>query len=516
MNVQRSDVLLIGCGPTGLVLTHLLGQLGLRVNVLEKERDVPATPRATYIDGETLRAFQATGLLGALWPHTCIFGHLEIVDSRGKLLLRAPARDLDSPHGYPESRFFDQVAFERILRADFKRFSNVALYVGTEATSIEQRGNVVCVEARQQGREEPLSFVAEWAIGCDGGRSLTRRVIAARMQSLSPKRFWFIVDTVLKAPEDAALLPHCFRYVLGRERVVIFAHGIGLNRRFEFELQPNEPIPEEAVVRRWVSAFIDPDRLEFRRAVGYTHNALVAKNWRQQRILIAGDAAHMLPPSAGQGMCSGIRDAMNLAWKLHRVHVGNSGGKLLDTYQLEREPQIHETLKASLLVSRSLRGDSRLDRWRRLGIITLARGMAPLRAWFQRRVLRRRPLQCGFIDPNSSLGGYPFPQTTAIGPHGSAVPLDDLIGYRFALVVAGDLLTAADLDWAMAQGVGIWRRGRDFMEIGNLLSQWMRKHRQEFVLVRPDRQIFGGGKMRVLSRVMRSFEAQCDRPSSRE
>src|SRR5262249_56554742 len=92
--------------------------------------------------------------------------------------------------------------------------------------------------------------------------------------------------------------------------------GAGRTRRWEFQLGLDEPAPSRERVLEWVAGYADLDRLEVLRVVPYAHISLVATRWRVGRVLVAGDAAHMMPPSAGQGMCSRIRDALNLARKL--------------------------------------------------------------------------------------------------------------------------------------------------------------------------------------------------------
>jgi 3-(3-hydroxy-phenyl)propionate hydroxylase len=325
------------------------------------------------------------------------------------------------------------------------------------------------------------------------------------MEEIAPKRPWLIVDTLLRDMDDADLLPGCFRYVLARERLTVYAHGIGPNRRWEFQLGDHEAIPSREEVLRWVSTFVDPARLEVTRIVPYAHTSLLAKRWRVGRVLLAGDAAHMMPPSAGQGMCSGIRDAVNLAWKLHRVLAGMARAGLLDSYGRERGPHVRDILAGTLFINRRLEAETPFQRWRRRQELRLVMALPRLAEYFRRQGLRRPRIRDGFLDAASQLAGHPFPQFDA-GRDEAARRLDDLIGYRFALVAAPDALSATDLDWAASRAVGVWRPGVDFADTNGRVTAWMRDRRIAFALVRPDRCIFAAGASSALQRAREAFD----------
>lgn len=505
MDAVACDVAIIGCGPTGVTLANLLGALGCRVTVLERDPEVHPIPRATHIDEETLRNFQATGLMPELLPHTAPFGVVDVVDVDGAVLLRHEAGDPAAAHGYTGARFFDQPAFERILRAGLRRYPGVDLEREVEVLGVDDRGAEVGVTARRRDGSA-LQVTAGWVVGCDGGRSVTRGAARIDMDALAPRRHWLIVDTLLRDPADAARLPDHFRYLLDRERLTIYAHGIGPNRRWEFQLDGDEPAPDEDVVRRWIARFIDPDRLTIIRICKYAHHALLARRFRAGRLLVAGDAAHMMPPSAGQGMCAGIRDAINLAWKLHRVVTGRAAPELLDSYERERRPHVHEVLRGTLFLGDRLQADGPLQRWRRRTELRLIGAMPPVQALLRQVGLRRPPLRDGFLDPRSRSRGRHLPQVR-VRHDGRDALLDDVLGYRFALVIRAELLTTRILDWAAGHDIGVLRPGVDVVEVDGELAEFMRRRGLDFVLTRPDRQIFGAGPAGDLPRVQAALAA---------
>lgn len=506
MEIHNSDVVIIGCGPTGVVLATLLGQLGCKVLVIEREPGIYPIPRAAHIDEETQRNFQATGLMKQLSQHMAPFGLIDFVDEKGIVLAEDKVHIARNPHGYAGSCYFDQPAFERILRDGLARYPQVVVRTKVKAERIEDHGDGVTVFARNMDDDNPLAFRAAWLVGCDGGASLTRSVLRLEMESFAPKRRWLIVDTLLKDMADAALLPNRFRYVLNPERLTIFANGIGLNRRWEFQLGDGEEMPDEANVLRWVAPFIDPQRLDVTRIISYSHNALVAKTWRIGHVFVAGDAAHMMPPAAGQGMCSGVRDAMNLAWKLAAVISGQAKVALLDSYGQERRPHIIEILKGTLFLSERMQAHTAFQRWWRKFQLQTFSAAPPLQKFFRRLTLRRPPLQTGFIDKTSRSGGQHLPQVK-IEWQGSEVLLDDVLGYRFALLVKPELLTDWVAEWAAKRDISVWQLGKDFQEPQRMLEQWMREEKLDFILVRPDRYIFGAGAIHEFARTQTSFDA---------
>lgn len=506
MEIYNSDVVVIGCGPTGVVLANLLGQLGCNVIVIEREHNIYPFPRAAHIDEETQRNFQTTGLMPQLSQHMAPFGYIDVVDEKGTILAEDKVHIASNLHGYFGSCYFDQPAFERILRDGLSRYPQVHLLTGVEAESVEDKGRGVTVLARRTADAATLIVNASWLVGCDGGQSRIRDKFGVEMESFAQKRRWLIVDTLLKDMADAALLPNRFRYVLNPDRLTIFANGIGPNRRWEFQLSEGEKVPDTANVLRWVAPFIDPQRLDVTRIVSYTHNSLVAKSWRIGSIFLAGDAAHMMPPSAGQGMCSGVRDAMNLAWKLTAVVSGRAKPELLNTYGEERRPHYIQLLKGTLFLSERLQAHNALQRWWRKLSLQVLNKAPRLRSIFRRLTLRRPPLKSGFIANSARLAGHHLPQVEVKWNGGNAL-LDDVLGYRFALLVKPETLTDSVVEWAAKHNIGVWQLGKDLVEHHGTLAQWMREDGLEFILVRPDRYVFGAGAMRELAQTQASFEA---------
>ncbi len=501
---EKVDVLIIGCGPTGAVLGNLLAKSGLRTLIIEKDNTVFPIPRATHIDEETLRNFQLTGLMEQLLPHVSPFGFMDVIDSGGKQLLEQEIFQEDALHGYSNSCFFDQPAFERVLREGLKQYKNVTFFANTSVTSFKEEFDFVAVGAIN-GNGDKLNFEASWVIGCDGGKSIVREWKNIKMKSYAPKRDWFIVDTLLKDEKDSALLPDRFRYILNADRLTIYAHGFGLNRRWEFQLSEDEDSPTETQAMSWISEFIAPNKLKVIRMAKYAHHSLVAEKYKEGRFLLAGDAAHMMPPSAGQGMCSGIRDAVNLAWKLAEVVKNNASISLLDSYETERKPHVIDILKGSLFISNRLNADTHWSKqWRKIQL-TLIGNLPPLQAILKSLATRKNPLYDGFMNEMNSISGRHFPQLKA-KVMGESLNSDDCLGYNFNIVASSKILSLHNFETAQALNLSVFCKQPTYHLFQEGIEQWLNQNGLDFVLVRPDKIVYGGGKIKDFDAVIEGWK----------
>lgn len=491
-SMQNSyDLIIVGGGPTGLVLANLAGKLGLNIAVIEKQKEVYPIPRATHIDEETMRNFQLTGLMPLLKQHTAPFGKAAVVTHKGKLLLEEYLQQNGVKHGYTGSYFFHQPAFEKILRQGLSRYPKVDLLAGYETTHIQQNNHCVTVTVKQVGINQTIDISAKWAVGCDGGRSLVRNSLNIPMDAIEPAREWVIVDTILKDPADAALLPNHFRYILNNDRVILFAYGIGTNNRWEFQLGENEPMPDEATILKWVAEYIPLQKIEVTRIARYAHNSLIARQWRDERILLAGDAAHMMPPFAGQGMCSGVRDAVNLAWKLEAVIKQQAPVALLDSYEQERKEHLRLIFKRTLFLSGVIKADTATGKIARNLKLRLIAGLPGLKKHLQQKYDIPARLQAGKLF-NCNLAGKHLPQVDVAGRH---LQSDDLTGYCSVVISKQGALTPIQLKNVETKKIQI-------IHNNTIYNQWLNQQGIDFAIVRPDKIIFGTGKVTQFDEVL--------------
>lgn len=485
---MTTQLLIIGGGPTGLVLANLLGKLGISAVVVERQAAIYPIPRATHLDEETLRNFQLTGLMPEMEPHTAAFGRGEAANAQGKVIFSEEMIQPNVQHLYAGSRYFDQVAFERILEKGLARYPQVQMLRGAECLAIRQTAEGVEADILLAGESEPQTLRSSWLVGCDGARSMVRTALNICMTAHEEPREWLIVDTLLKNPADAALLPAHFRFMLEKERLSLFAHGIGLNRRWEFQLHKGEAQPDDAVVLGWVSKYIALEKIDIIRIVKYAHNSLVADTWRSGRVFLAGDAAHLMPPSAGQGLCSGVRDAVNLAWKLAAVLHKNAPENLLETYEQERKAHLQAILRRTLFFSSRLKGDTAWQRITREAALHAIQMLSPLKNYLQNAYNAPPVLRAGFLGKSSAVTGKHAPQYRLPNGEGS----DTLLDFRFAVVVLRGTRSAAEREALAARNIAYLEAETDFA--GTPFADWLRQHALDSVLIRPDGIVFEGGK----------------------
>jgi 3-(3-hydroxy-phenyl)propionate hydroxylase len=491
---KKTEVIIVGAGPTGVMLATLLGQKSIPVILVEKEKDVYPVTRATHLDVETLRNFQMTGLMDELKQFTESVTFFDMLDKKGKKLFEQSLTNQETIHYYKDDCFFDQVLFEHILRKGLARYSSVKLIVEAEATEIKSSEIDVTIVVKSKKNEEDIEVTGNWLIGCDGGSSFVRKTVFSKMNELKPPKDWILVDTILNKPEYATSLPDRFRYYLSNDRLSANAHGYGLNRRWEFEAKEGENMPEEAEIKSWVEKFISLDKITFLRIKKYTHLSLITPNWRINRIFLAGDAAHLMPPFAGQGLCSGVRDAINLAWKLTDVIQNKASNTLLDTYDTERQAQIKHTFRQTFLLKEILEADTDLQKWRR-DVQIKSMGLLPtkIKAFMQKSFGNPKPLSVGCVDKSSKLSGQHLPQFQF--PNNTLS--DDKMGYNWTLIYATSAFHTAD--------ISLETYNIPLMSNSEIWEEWLRKNRIDFAIIRPDKIIFGTGKVQNWNTVYANY-----------
>lgn len=346
--LPRVDVAIIGYGPVGATLANMLGQRGLSVLVLEREAAAYHLPRAVHFDDEVMRVFQSIGLAEAIEPTTHVSPGMRFVDASGKLLLDWPRPTTRGPQHWYASYRFHQPELEEVLRQGAARFPNVAVRARTEVFALDEAPGQMLIRAEDLASGRLLRIPARYVVGCDGARSTVRRFMGAAMEDLGFHEPWLVVDVLLSRPRPDlgdASVQHC-----DPARPATYVRGTGNRRRWEIALLPGEDAaamcrPEN--VWRLLAPWITPEDAAIERAAAYVFHSAIATRWRAGRLLLAGDAAHLTPPFLGQGMCAGIRDVANLAWKLAAV-LGGAPEALLDSYQSERSPHVRAYIEQAV------------------------------------------------------------------------------------------------------------------------------------------------------------------------
>ena len=346
------DVAIIGAGPVGLTLANLLGRRGLSVRVVEKQPYPYDLPRAIHFDGEVMRVFQATGLADEILAHTHVGVGMLFKNAADEVLIDWSRAQEIGPMGWYESYRFHQPGLEDALRRGLTRFPHVTLQTGVAALRIDPVEGQITLATGDR-------IAASFVIGCDGAMSFTRDAVGLTLNDLGFHERWLVVDAALKRPRPD-LGDYSIQYC-DAAHPATYVRGVKDRRRWEIRLDQDRPDPDEAEIWRRLARWITPEDAALERAAVYTFRSAVADTWRAGRVLIAGDAAHQMPPFMGQGMCAGIRDVANLAWKLdHAIRTGK--GAILDSYGPERAAHVTEfidlTMRLGRLINQTASGEA--------------------------------------------------------------------------------------------------------------------------------------------------------------
>ena len=345
--MKQYDVIIVGLGPTGGTLANLLALNGFSILILEREKNLYALPRAVHFDDEIMRVFQTIGITKKFLKNTIINKGTKFVNSSGKVLLDWPRPKSITDNGWYPSYRFHQPDLERNLRNRLKTFKKVKLMQNTEVTKIKNNKNSVDLFFKSKNKIHKAS--SKYLIGCDGARSTTREQMGSVLDNLGFTQKWAVVDLILKKNKNK--LPDRTIQYSNSERPATYCRNVGKRRRWEFAIQNNEnekEILSDKYIWNFLKPWLSPKEAYLERKAIYIFQSAIARKWRKGRIFIAGDAAHLMPPFMGQGMCAGIRDASNLAWKISLCIKNKHDGKFLDTYQTERFSNAKEYIETTM------------------------------------------------------------------------------------------------------------------------------------------------------------------------
>ena len=430
---ERTAVVVVGAGPVGLVLAHLLGTDGTDTLLIERNPGCVPEPRAIGIDGESLRTLQAAGVVDAVLPDLMEGFVSEYVSGDGTFLFRTDLTE--RPFGFCMQNAFDQPRLERTLLATLADKPSVTVRHETELLSFEQDEDGVDVRLRAaDGTEHAVR--ADYLVGCDGGRSEIRKAIGAVMEGDRLPQKWLVIDTVASVEDD---LPTC-RFFCDPARPAMTLKRPHGERRWEWMLMPgetDEALLDDDRIAALLAEHTDPSGVEVYRKCVYGFSAVVADRFADRRVFLAGDAAHMTPPFAGQGLNSGFRDARNLSWKLSAVIAGRLPPSLLGTYHAERHDPARMLVDLAVgLGDRIQPTDAAVaaERDATFAAINADAGKAAEFSANSNAALRESRLPEGWFDP--ATGGFMPWQPALPGADGPG-RLDDALGTGFAALCYG-------------------------------------------------------------------------------
>jgi 3-(3-hydroxy-phenyl)propionate hydroxylase len=507
--MQKYDVLIVGLGPVGAVFASLCGRAGLSVKVIERDYEAYKEPRAIVLDHEVVRLLglidSADDVLAYSTPgrgYSFLNADREVLTERG-----APQGPM--PTGFWPSNLFHQPSMERVVRSKLEKMPNVEIELGVEFLGLEQDDEGV--NSITRNADGILTEIAaRYVVGCDGGRSLVRRYLDIQMEDLDFNEPWVVVDVKLLS-NDTGLSEHAVQLCDPARPTTCVPSGPG-RHRWEFMLKPHETaedVMRPDTLREWISAWTDPDKIELERSAVYRFHGLVAKRWRGARAMIIGDAAHQMPPFMGQGLCAGLRDAFNAAWKLIAVINNHAPIELLDTVERERGPHVKEVTKGAIAMGKTVcvtdpekakRRDKKMIDDHKAGKGFAFPGVPRI--------------ESGVLDDAHAGSVFPEPY---IGDPANPTRLDQAIGYVPLLVISdpahlsGDTKTTIDEIRSEHPAMEIATLAKDAGQLVSLIDPDQHVLKllgdQQAILVKPDRIVFGRGNINHLMTQWRAYLA---------
>ena len=495
------DVAIIGFGPVGATAANLLGHYGLGTVVIEREPDIYPKPRAVGMDHEVMRVFQSVGLADDILPLTGKYRPAKYFGANGDLIRHIIPAPPPFPYWWEPSNTFNQPKMETVLRNAAAARPSVDVRLRHELTAIEQLADRVRLSVIDLDGEREQTVECRYVLACDGAASPTRRMLDIGLEDLGFDEPWIVIDVLIKNPDK---FPDTNIQYCEPERPMTYVVCPGNHRRWELMMLPGETtedVSREERILEILSRWAEPAEFEIWRSAVYRFHALVAEDWRDRRVLVLGDAAHQTPPFMAQGMCQGIRDAANLAWKLDQVLNRGVNDTLLDTYQSERKPHVRTLTQLTKDLGevicerdpdKAAARDARMvEEIKNAPGPTIRQNMIP-------------PLTAGILDLEGEGNpvGTLFYQPKVRGADGRERSMEDAVANGFLLVVLDDgMIGGVDDDvkafWHRLGGqyvvLGSVQRSADCLYLTDMdgtLPSFFAEHECQAIIVRPDRYIY--------------------------
>lgn len=357
---EIGSVLISGAGPVGLTIAMDLARRGVSVTVVERRSfGQPPSVRCNHVASRTMEAFRRLGLSAAVrnsglppdYPNDCVYRTSVVkgpeitripIPSRAERNTKFQGPDTWWPTPEPPHRI-NQIFLEPVMFAHAAANPLITILNDTELVAAEQTEDEVRATLRDLRTGESRTFAAPYLIGCDGGRSLVRNVIGTKLSGDAVVQR--CQSTYIRAPKLLSMIPGrpgWMNLSLNPRRsgntIAIDGRETWLIHNYLYEHERDFDAIDRDKSIRTILGVDDAFEYEIISHEDWIGRRLIADKFRDRRIFICGDSAHIWVPYAGYGMNAGIADAMNLSWLLAATLQGWGGPRLLDAYEAERLP----------------------------------------------------------------------------------------------------------------------------------------------------------------------------------
>ena len=513
------DIVIIGAGPVGMFTALQLAQRGLTVELYERWGTFYPLPRACGVDHENIRQLQGLDLIDELAPLLePVIGPdmtYQFKDADFETLLQI---DWNRPgaSGFAQVNQFYQPDFEKVMLRRLQACPNVTVHYNRRLVGLEQSGDAVKLEFAETGDpSRRFSQEARYAIGADGARSTVRDLLGLKYIDVGFAYDWLVVDVIPHEPREWN--PYVMQYLNPARPTTLVGSGPG-RRRWEFMRLPDETIEDlntsETAWNLLAPWDITPQNATLERHVVYTFRGSWADQWKHGRVLLAGDAAHLMPPFLAQGLCAGMRDGLALAWRLGAVLKEGASENLLDSYGPERRAHVVEIIEQAV----------------DLGRLICMTDPAAVAA-------RDARMKAAMADPSLALKPPPEPRLGYAGAFrhedagsgylsvqgrvergGREGLFDDVVGRGWQLL-ARCRERPLELDRTARESLG--RLDAAFADFGphgdttdldGTYAEWFDRLGVDAVLVRPDLYVFGSSAIAGIDALVKAAEAMMNLP----
>jgi len=517
--LPKYDIIIVGCGPVGATLANLLGKYKWNVAVFERKTTIYPFPRAVHLDDESIRIFQSANLHDKILPHLTSFEKMQLVQASGQIIIDISVGSKEKKYGFSSDFWFFQPTIEKILRDGIKRFENVNIFEGFEVNDMLQNEKESILTICDLKNNKKQKIIGTYIVACDGGQSFVRRQLNISMKDFKFNNTWLVADALLKNKykNETASLPNIHQQVCDPQRPTTYVSGHQNHRRWEFMLRKGDEkqaVAQKENVEKWLSKWVDLDKIDLLRTDIYTFHGLLAKKWQDKRIFLAGDAAHMMPPFLGQGLCSGLRDVQNLSWKLDAVLSEKASENLLHSYQEERYMHTEALIKGAITLGNIIQTENKIVASFRNFILKTINKIAKLKPFIRAVILKKQPLKKGFLGINCpQLIGRLFIQPKVLDKQGEKFYLDTCFEHHFVLFLRKNAITnTPNISYLKEKlHLKILTLDKDIIDSENVLTKWFSKHKIDFVIIRPDKYIYDAGRLYNLEKTTQHLQEQLEK-----